>query len=189
MLSLSLHLIRLVKLGNPVDYSDQKGNIAKGVQYSITGAMSPKQKESAYLFLPTYTAGLMYHFGTFLSIFLFLFLFTGIEISTVIVWCISAFLSLSVISGLGILFKRILKKNLRYLSNPDDFISNILVTLFQIFTIIVVLFNEAHQIYYISVSLLLIYMPLSKLKHTLYFFAARYHLGFFYGWRGVWPPK
>ena len=31
-------------------------------------------------------------------------------------------------------------------------------------------------------------MTVGKLKHVVYFFAARYHLGFFYGWRNVWPP-
>jgi hypothetical protein len=30
-------------------------------------------------------------------------------------------------------------------------------------------------------------MPLGKLRHVVYYFAARYHLGFFYGWRNVWP--
>ena len=32
-------------------------------------------------------------------------------------------------------------------------------------------------------------MPLGKLRHAVYYFAARYHLGFFYGWRNVWPNK
>ena len=43
--------------------------------------------------------------------------------------------------------------------------------------------------YYIIMALLFVWMPLGKIKHVLYFFFARYHLGFFYGWRGTWPPK
>jgi hypothetical protein len=43
--------------------------------------------------------------------------------------------------------------------------------------------------YFICAGLLFLYLPLGKLKHSLYFFAARYHLGFFYGWRGIWPVK
>jgi len=42
-------------------------------------------------------------------------------------------------------------------------------------------------LYYISSILLFLYMPLGKLRHAVYYFAARYHLGFFYGWRNVWP--
>jgi hypothetical protein len=34
----------------------------------------------------------------------------------------------------------------------------------------------------------MLYIPAGKLRHTVYFFAARYHLGYFFGWRGVWPP-
>jgi hypothetical protein len=44
-------------------------------------------------------------------------------------------------------------------------------------------------LYFIAISLLFLYFPLGKLKHAIYFFAARYQLGFFYGWRGVWPPQ
>jgi len=91
--------------------------------------------------------------------------------------------------GIGILIKRLLKKGLRDLSNPDDYLSNLLVTGFQLMTGIVLLWNQAYPAYFILSSLLLLYFPLSKLKHAIYFFAARYHLGFFFGWRGIWPPK
>jgi nitrate reductase gamma subunit len=42
--------------------------------------------------------------------------------------------------------------------------------------------------YFISIILFL-YLPFGKLKHAVYYFAARYHLGFFYGWRNTWKPK
>jgi hypothetical protein len=82
-----------------------------------------------------------------------------------------------------------LKKGLRDLSDPDDYISNLLVTIFQIMTGLVILMHRLVPAYFIMASLLLIYFPFGKLKHSIYFFAARYHLGFFYGWRGIWPPK
>lgn len=77
---------------------------------------------------------------------------------------------------------------LRSLSNPDDYLSNILVTLFQAGTILTLYLPEVRASYFILASILFLYIPLGKLKHVIYFFAARYHLGFFYGWRGVWPP-
>jgi nitrate reductase gamma subunit len=81
------------------------------------------------------------------------------------------------------------KSELRSLSSPDDYISNILVTLFQLLSGLVLLVPEAIPGYFIMASLLLLYFPIGKLKHAIYFFAARYQLGLFYGWRGVWPPK
>jgi hypothetical protein len=176
-----LHLIRLISLGKPKDLSRPAGKTGRGIFFAFTGAMSPASKESAYLHLPTYTAGLFYHLGTFLSL---------------------SFLSVSAFCGTAMLIRRIARKKLRYLSNPDDFISNILVTLFHFLTIAILLpavlpsysptvlqsYSPDFQlIYYLSYTALMLYLPVGKLRHTVYFFAARYHLGYFFGWRGVWP--
>jgi len=189
LISCAFHGIRIIKNGNPVDYSQKTGDLGSAIKYAYTGAMSPTKKESAYLHLPTYTAGLLYHMATFSSIFLFIIFLTGLKITGLISYIFLAILMIGGISGLGILIKRIVKPQLRYLSNPDDYISNLLVTLVQFATAAILLFPEFSIWYYIMVSMLLLYLPLGKLKHTVYFFAARYHLGFFYGWRGVWPPN
>lgn len=183
------HAIKLISLGKPQDYSQKTGNIATATRYAFTGAMNPLKKESAYLHLPTYTAGLLFHMGTFLSIFLFVLFLFKVEPQGWIRMVIILVLAVSGLSGLGILIKRLLKKELRTLSNPDDYISNILVTAFQLISAVVLLDANLFPVYFVTASILLLYLPMGKLKHTIYFFAARYHLGFFYGWRGVWPPK
>ena len=183
------HFLRLVKLGKPTDFSEKRGKINSSIAYSFTGAMSPTKKESAYLHLPTYTAGLLYHLGTFLSIFVFAILIIGKVPEGWFVYAILGILLISGISGTAILFKRLFKNQLRDLSNPDDYISNFLVTLVQLLSIAAILNHTLLPVYFVIVSLLFLYLPLGKLKHTIYFFAARYHLGIFYGWRGVWPPQ
>ena len=187
--SLLFHTIRLVRLGKPKDYSSPTGNPSSAIPYSFTGAMSPTKKESAFLYLPTYTAGIFYHLGTFLSIFLFVMLLFQFQFNGWIAWGIFGFLMISGLSGLGILIKRMMKPQMRSLSNPDDYISNFLVTLFQFISAFTIINPTLGPVYFITVSILLFYIPLSKLKHTIYFFAARYHLGYFFGWRNVWPPK
>ncbi|MFC2096749.1 hypothetical protein ACFLSI_00300 [Bacteroidota bacterium] len=187
MIACLRHIIKLIRLGNPTDYSKQAGNIPKAIQYSFTKAMSPQKKESAFLHLPTYIAGIFYHLGTFLSIFIFFSVYISLKFNPVASIILTGFLILSGISGLGILIKRIVKKNILALSNPDDFISNILVTLFQFVSAYILLFDNGNIAYSIISSLLLLYIPLGKLKHAFYFFAARYQLGFFYGWRNIWP--
>jgi hypothetical protein len=195
---LLLHFMRLLRMGKPVEYSSPEGNTGKAVRYAFTGAMSPARKESAFLHLPTYTAGLFYHLGTFLSLLLFFFFISGQMPQGWLAKCIIAFLSVSALCGIAILIKRIFRKELRSLSNPDDYISNFLVTIFQIATIAVLLIPAFIILsyppavlpsYYFIFTLLILYIPVGKLRHTVYFFAARYHLGFFFGWRGVWPPK
>jgi nitrate reductase gamma subunit len=189
LLSCAYHFYRLISLGNPPEYARRAGHIGKAVRYSFTGAMSPKVKESAYLHMPTYIAGIIYHIGTFLAIILFFLPFFNIWLHGWMIWAVVAIMGISAICGIGILIKRLTKHELRTLSNPDDYISNILVTAFQLITMLVFIDAAFGPAYYIIVSMLLLYFPLGKLKHAVYFFAARYHLGYFYGWRGVWPPK
>jgi hypothetical protein len=183
------HFFRLVGLGQPTDYSHKKGSILPAVKYAFTGAMNPARKESAFLHLPTYTAGMLYHLGTFMALILFVLMLFGIEPGDSLSMILAVFIMVTAISGGAILLKRILKKELIALSHPDDFISNILVTLFQLITVLMLINPSFIPAYFITTGILLLYMPIGKLKHTVYFFSARYHLGFFYGWRGVWPPK
>ena len=200
--SLLYHFVKIVKLGNPNDLSTPSGNARKAIIYSFTGAMSPSKKESAYLHLPTYAAGLLYHLGTFLCIALLIAALVNLQFPQVVNWLLSAALVVSFASGVAILVKRMFSKELRQLSNLDDYISNILVTLFQLMTAVYLLGTQGAaaatasasaaaltSAYFITASLLLLYMPVGKLKHAVYFFAARYHLAFFYGRRNVWPPK
>lgn len=211
LFSCLFHFFRLIRLGKPVDHARSSGNMTGAIRYAFTGAMSPARKESAFLHLPTYTAGLFYHTGTFLSILLFFFILPGTMPQGWLAIIISAILFLSAMSGTAILIKRMIKKELRFLSNPDDYISNILVTLFQLLTLLVILLPHLHSYrptalpfysptflqsylltvlpsYYLSFTLLMLYLPVGKLRHAVYFFAARYHLGYFFGRRGVWPP-
>ena len=188
-MSFAYHFIRLVKLGKPRDLSAKSGNTGAAIVYSFTSAMSPANKESAFLHLPTYAAGIVYHIATFVSFAVFLLILFSIEIhhTLLIVFVLTAFAG--TVSGMAVLVKRMADKKLRKLSNPDDYISNLLVTLFQLMTGLVLLFGSLHTTYVLIAALLFLYMPVGKLKHIIYFFAARYHLGFFYGWRNVWPPK
>lgn len=184
-----IHGIKLIRNGNPNDYSKKIGNQGAAIRYAYTRAMSPMKKESAFMHLPTYTAGIFYHIGTFISLFLFILFIAGIIPTGVIAIILSVILAVSGLSGIGILAKRILKKQLRELSNPDDYISNFMVTMVQILTAVVMMDQSIIPFYFITTSILFLYLPLGKLKHLVYFFAARYHLGLFFGHRGVWPPN
>lgn len=181
------HFFRLIRLGAPKDYARPKADPSSAIRYSFTGAMNPKKKESAFLHLPTYTAGMVYHIGTFLSVFLLLVFLTGFPFEGLLARICAYFLIVSFACGIGIFIKRVVTKELRSLSNPDDFISNLLVTFLHLFTARYLLFENFALPYYLLTSALFLYLPLGKLKHVVYFFAARYQLGLFFGKRGVWP--
>jgi len=178
----------ILKKGIP-DPSKTKGNINAAIAYSFTGAMSPGKKESAYLHLPTYAAGIIFHIGTFLSFFWLIILFFNIPIIEILIYLSAAFIIISSIFGISILIKRIIKNELRELSNPDDYISNILVTAFQIITAITLFFQYSYSLLFVYAAILFLYMPIGKLRHSIYFFTSRIHLGKYFGHRGVWPVK
>ena len=191
---LLVHFIHIVRLGKPNDLSEKSGDTTKGIVYSNTTAMLPQNKESAYLHLPGYAAGILFHIGIFTSFIVFLLSFfpffnRWIEVSTLRL-IIAAVLAVTCLSGYLLLFRRVLSKDLKGLSTPDDYISNALTSTFHLFTLLHLVWpinGVVTALYYIACALLFLYMPFGKLRHAVYYFAARYHLGFFYGWRNVWP--
>lgn len=183
----AFHLIRIIRLGRPVDYAIPAGSIPEGVKYSFTSGMNPKKKESAFLHLPTYFGGIIYHIGIFtgILIFLLLIIFPTLDLHPALL--IPAVIpAAGGIAGAALLVKRVKKPMLRNLSTPDDYISNVLVTLFQLILALSIVAPGMKLLFYLLSTLLWIYFPAGKLKHAIYFFAARYYLGLFFGSRGVW---
>lgn len=186
--------IRLLALGKPEDLSKKSGSVAKGVFYSAIPAMMPHQKESAYKHLPTYAAGIIYHIGTLVVLLYFVLyvvsMFVEFTVPVILDNILIAILAVTSLCGIAILVKRLVDKDLRILSIPDDYISNILTTAAHIATIILIAgIGRPEIIYSIILSIFFIWLPIGKTKHLLYFFFARFHLGYFYGWRGAWPVK
>lgn len=192
------YFLGLLKKGSPKDLSQKSGNIAKAVCYSCIGAMSPMQKESAYLHLPTYSAGIFFHIGNFLALLVYVIIALSAifsfsipveSVTNLVIIVLAAIIFVAGICGLSLFIKRIVKKELRELSCADDYISNLLCTVMLFISAYSLWMFQFGAVYFIAMALLLIWMPIGKTKHVLYFFFARYHLGFFYGWRGTWPPK
>lgn len=191
------HFVRIIRLGKPTDFSEKSGDVAKGVVYSNTTAMMPNNKESAYMHIPSYALGMLFHMGTFSCFLIFILSFfrffnNWLINDAFIHYIIPLFVAVTSIAGISLFIKRLINKDLHALTNPDDYLSNAFTTLFQIATLLYLLTPACTctiNSYYIMTAILFLYMPVGKLKHLLYYFSARYHLGFFYGWRNVWPQQ
>jgi len=191
LLVCGVHAFRLVRAGRSKDFATPAGSIPEGIRYAFTTAMKPGHKESAFMHLPTYFSGLVFHLGAFAATALF------------VVWPFYDFTTLTGVplvaavlpvagsaAGFGLLVKRMISPMLRSLSTPDDYLSNFLVTLFQGCAALALFIPAVTPTFYIAGALLWLYFPAGKLKHAVYFFAARYHLGVLFGSRGVWQtPK
>jgi len=172
---------------NPIDPSEAKGSKTKGIVYSITAGMSPLKKETANKHWPTYIAGISYHSGIFLGFFWIFIHLSNIPLVSLIYSFSRVIFIISVMCGMGILLKRIINKKLRYLSNPDDYISNALVTGFLTVSLLNLYTIDLKPLLFYYSAFLFLYIPIGKLKHAAYFILARIYLGLFYGKRGVWP--
>lgn len=179
-------MIRILILGH-ADPSKSTGRIGPAVLYALTASMSPFKKESAYLHLPTYTAGLLYHTGIFLGLVLVFLHFFDLSPAGSVSSILAILLVITGASGVGILIKRIVKPKMRKLSNPDDYASNLLVTCFQLFSALALRREDMLPALFVYAGLLLLYIPVSKLRHAIYFATSRIYLGIIFGRRGVWP--
>lgn len=173
---------RVRAFGSRQPFAAAAGDPAAGIRYAFTGAMSPGAKESVREHLPSYGLGLAFHGGIFTAFALLALHLAGLSLPRPLGWGAQALLALGVMGGGGLLLKRLLKAELRGLSRPDDVVSNLLATAF------VALGLMPGPAWLVSAILLLVYTPLGKIRHCLFFFVARSHFGAFFGRRGVFPP-
>ena len=180
-----LHLHRQARaFGARPLFTAPAGDAGAGIRYAFTGAMSPWAKESVREHRPSYVAGLAYHGGIFAALGLLVANLAGLSTPGPVRVAAQVLLGAGILGGLGLLAKRMVKPELRGLSKPDDFVSNLLATAFLILALAGPL-----QAWLLSAILLLLYAPLGKIRHCLFFFLARRHLGAFFGRRGVFPPE
>ncbi len=208
-----MQFVKLVRLGKPNDKSEPSGSVTKSLIYANTVAMMPKNKESAYKHWFIYLSGIVYHIGSFLALAYFLFFFALGTIPCLAEWVthwkpillnqVYAASALALLAtgtvGAILLIHRFFSKKLKPITHFDDYFSNSLTTLFHLASSFYLLttaalptnamHNYAYILYIVVATLFFLYFPFGKLRHAIYYFAARYHLGFFYGWRNSWPPK
>jgi hypothetical protein len=71
------------------------------------------------------------------------------------------------------------------MSEPGDYVANVLVDLMQLSVILTIFGVTAPFECYAVACVVLLYLPFGKLKHCYYFFASRLLLGRSYGRKGV----
>jgi hypothetical protein len=165
------------------------GDQTAGVRYAFTAGMLPQAKESVMMHLPSYLAGVAFHLGTFAAFGLLVTSIAGINLPAPAFWlgCIAT--PIGALGGLTLLGKRIATPHLRGLSTPDDYLANLLTTGFVTLAGATLLAPTLRSAWLVAATLLLVYLPVGKIRHCFFFFSARAHLGAFFGYRGVLPPS
>jgi hypothetical protein len=151
--------------------------------------MMPWEKESARLHIFTYMGGLLYHIGIFAGFAILLAKTLSVEIPPLLHEALRLCLALGLVSGLGLLFKRLLRPQVRRLSLPDDFGANIFVDIFLAAALATSSRPEVTPFFLAYSIFLLFYIPAGKIRHCFFFFYSRTLFGLFFGRRGVLPAR
>lgn len=167
------------------DRAQPRGRGWRGVLYAFTWGMMPWAKESTrHHFLP-YVRGVLFHIGIFATLAT---LAVSPWRSALPDWIAAAGLALTGIGAVGGLIgilMRIFDERLRALSYPDDYASVVLVTLWQAAGVAFWADPQWTATFYGLSALTLIAIPLTKIRHCIYFFFSRFFFGLFYGRRRV----
>jgi hypothetical protein len=151
--------------------------------------MMPWAKESARRHLPTFAAGVVYHLGLAAGFVVLIAAGSGAALPDA--WRVALLMSIAAgaLAGAALLAKRAATPSLRAISTPDDVVASVLVTAFLI-AAAVALIDSRFTASFLGVSVvLLLYIPVGKIRHCFLFFCSRFTFGRFFGRRGILPQQ
>jgi nitrate reductase gamma subunit len=164
--------------------------------------MAPTAKESTRTHPGVWLLGVAYHLGVFtaLGVLAWVLLGDGPGHAPANVLLSSALLSSALLvvdtllvagalGGLGLLGRRAGSPVLRGLSHPDDYVANLLTTVFIALAAVRMWSPRLEPALLVAAMALFCYMPVGKIRHCVFFFLSRYHLGRHYGRRGTFPLR
>lgn len=171
----------------PGDRSTLKGNPIHGITYAFAAGMMPWAKESTRIHMIAYLRGIGFHVGIFAALgALLVSPFWGYLPALLRVLLFSVLVIGSLLGAAGGLM-RLAQRNLRGLSLPDDHFAVWLTTVFMALMAFGLLDEAVRVPMYLVAAITLIYIPLGKVRHCLYFFFSRIFFGKFFGRRAVFP--
>jgi hypothetical protein len=187
--SLIVLVVRTAAFGRTSNFAESQGNIGRGIIYAFGLGMMPWAKESAAKHLPTFLAGILYHSGIFAAGLILIALFFNWSLSPALTQILRIALIGGLACGLGLLVKRISLSYMRFISCPDDYLSNLLVNIFLASALLVTFRAGSQAVLFWAVIALSLYIPLGKIRHCIFFFYTRILFGAFFGRRGVLPNR
>jgi nitrate reductase gamma subunit len=190
-----IRIFEIILLGRKANLAEAKGSeMSSGLRTIVT--RSVPQADSFKRSTFTIVAGYIFHIGLFVTIFLYaphillikdVFGFGWPSLPTPVV---DAFAVISIIALLAILIHRFSNKVLNYLTNFEDLLVWFvtiapLVTGYIAFHRIGLTAPTLLGIHILSVELLMVVFPFTKLMHAFTLFMARWYNGAISGYRGV----
>jgi len=190
-----VRILEILVLGRKPDLAEARGSaVAGGLRTIITRTVPDRGTLQRSTF--NVVAGYVFHIGLFVTIFLFaphILLFNdvfGISWPSLPTPVIDAVTIVTIITLLAVLLHRISHRVMRFLSRFQDYFVWLvtilpLVTGYIAFHRIGLAPPQLIAIHILSVELLMVVFPFTKLMHTFTLLMARYYNGSIAGYRGV----
>ena len=167
------------------DLARERGSVGRAILFAFTLGMAPWEKESTRIHWIAYLRGIFFHVGIFMA-FGVLLASPWLDILPVwLVWVGAAVTGFGALFGFAGIFMRLAGPNERALSLPDDYASVFLTSLFIALAFATLIWSALLPAFYVVTGIMGAYIPISKIRHCVYFFYSKFFFGKSFGHRGV----
>jgi hypothetical protein len=167
------------------DYARQRGSPARGILFAFTLGMAPWEKESTRIHWIAYLRGIFFHVGIFTAFAVLLASPWLPMLPNPLIWMVVAITGIGALFGFAGIFIRLSGPNERMLSLPDDYASVFITSLFTALASGILISSMLLPAFYVIAGIMMAYIPISKIRHCVYFFYSKFFFGFNFGHRGV----
>src|SRR5574338_1690725 len=185
LLGILLRLREIMNRPFKKDFSRERGSVQRGILFAFTLGMAPWEKESTRTHWVAYLRGIFFHIGIFMAIAVLLASLWLDLLPAWLTWTAVLITALGALFGFAGIFMRLSGPNERLLSVPDDYASVFLTSLFVALAALTLAWAWMLPVFYIAAGLLGAYLPISKIRHCVYFFYSKFFFGLNFGRRGV----
>lgn len=191
--ALILQVVRTRSFGTRPPMAEASGSALRGILYAFGPGMAPSAKESTRAHPVVYALGVGYHLGIFTAFGILVWSMrdaaAGVLPPAPARQVAQVLTAIGMVGGASLLVRRARGPLLRTISIPDDYLANLLTTAFIALAGLRLLAGSLEPALLVGAMLLLLYIPLGKIRHCLFFFPARWNLGRHYGRRGTFPLR
>ena len=167
------------------DLARERGSGGRGILFAFTLGMAPWEKESTRIHWLAYMRGIFFHVGIFMAFGVLLASSWLDVLPDWLVWLGVIVTGFGALFGFAGIFMRLAGPNERALSLPDDYASVFLTSLFIALAFVNLLSPSFLPVFYVVTGIVGAYIPISKIRHCIYFFYSKFFFGKGFGHRGV----
>lgn len=187
-LALVVQFVFLRARGSRTMHAKPAGSPSGGLRHALAASLLPGGPWGFPGSLLLYLATLAFHAGMLAGLILLGALVFHAHLSTPVLHGLGIVTLLGLLAALYLLLRRVVSQRLRALSIADDHLSGFLAAAFLGLAAGRAVSAAFEPWFLLGATLLLLYLPVGKLRHGLYFLLSRTATGAFFGRRGVLHP-